>query len=167
MAQATWFSCIFILQTEIELRCPCGTCKDPRVPEAPLGCCCCNCEFGGHCYSPNTNRYRCCPNCPCPCYDTVQKKTRCCRCDCKCGYKFSKKFLWNSGAPKCKKCKGGFSVPIIGTVDTCFPATALVKLETGISIAMSELQVGDRVQTGMKLGIMHVVLSELQTKYIM
>ena len=31
----------------------------------------------------------------------------------------------------------------------CFPSTAKLNLENGESVTMSELQVGDRVQTGM------------------
>ena len=128
------------------LSCPCGTCRDSRTIHAPEGCCRCSCEFGGHCFSPNLGRYRCCPKCPCPCYDFENKKTRCCRCDCKCGYSFRKQSWWGSSAPKCAKCRiSDFS----SISSTCFPTTALVKLETGISIAMSELQVGDKVQTGM------------------
>ena len=37
----------------------------------------------------------------------------------------------------------------------CFPATARVSLENGKSVAMSELQVGDKVKTG-KLKLRHV-----------
>ena len=32
---------------------------------------------------------------------------------------------------------------------TCFPSTAKLRLQDGRSVAMSELQVGDRVQTGL------------------
>ena len=40
----------------------------------------------------------------------------------------------------------------------CFPAAATVKLESGKSLKMSELQIGDQVETGKKC----VKMSELQ-----
>ena len=40
----------------------------------------------------------------------------------------------------------------------CFPSLAEVKLKNGKSVTMSELQIGDQVQTGMK----SVTMSELQ-----
>ena len=47
---------------------------------------------------------------------------------------------------KCCKCADG-------TCDcykkNCFPANAKVKLESGKSVKMSELQIGDKVQRGM------------------
>ena len=42
----------------------------------------------------------------------------------------------------------------------CFPAAATAKLESGKSLKMSELQIGDRVQTGKKC----VEMSELQIR---
>ena len=41
---------------------------------------------------------------------------------------------------------------------SCFPSASTVNLDNGKSVAMSELQVGDRVQTGIK----SVAMSELQ-----
>ena len=43
---------------------------------------------------------------------------------------------------------------------SCFPLLAKVELENGDSVTMSELHIGDRVQTGMK----SVPLSELQVR---
>ena len=40
----------------------------------------------------------------------------------------------------------------------CFPSTATVNLENGKTVTMSELQLGDKVQTGIK----SVTMSELQ-----
>ena len=40
----------------------------------------------------------------------------------------------------------------------CFPAAARLSLESGETLPMSELEVGDKVQTGMK----SVTMSELQ-----
>ena len=34
---------------------------------------------------------------------------------------------------------------------SCFPSTATVKVENGKSLAMSELQIGDKVQTGISI----------------
>ena len=36
-------------------------------------------------------------------------------------------------------------------VEGCFPSLAKVKLENGKSLAMSELQIGDKVQTGKQI----------------
>ena len=57
----------------------------------------------------------------------------CKACGCGCGTE------WNpdvAGHHRCKSCS------------ICFPGIARLNLENGKSITMSELQVGDRVQTG-------------------
>ena len=38
---------------------------------------------------------------------------------------------------------------------SCFPSMAKIKLENGVSITMSELQVGDQVQTGNEIILFH------------
>ena len=40
----------------------------------------------------------------------------------------------------------------------CFPSTVRVSLENGKSVTMSELQVGDKVQTGKMFRSIHLVL---------
>ena len=64
--------------------------------------------------------------------------------------------------PKCQAagCEDGFSCAPVENRDTrergyaccdvpdCFPASAKVTLENGKSVAMSELQIGDRVKSG-------------------
>ena len=46
--------------------------------------------------------------------------------------------------PPCPPCECGLNDC------SCFPSTATVNLENGKAVTMSELQVGDKVQTGMK-----------------
>ena len=43
---------------------------------------------------------------------------------------------------------------------SCFPAVSKVYLENGKSVTMSELQIGDRVQTGISTLLLHVVLPD-------
>ena len=45
--------------------------------------------------------------------------------------------LW--GKPHCCECHG------------CFPSASSVSLENGESVAMSQLQIGDKIQTGMAI----------------
>ena len=47
----------------------------------------------------------------------------------------------------------------------CFPGTAQVILETGKSATMSELQIGDKVQTGMKHRFSYIFLIFFKTVY--
>ena len=68
---------------------------------------------------------------------------RCCpRCDCECGLILNGFALLaapggTASTASCRPCSG-----------SCFPAGATVRMETGKSVAMSELQIGDQVQTG-------------------
>ena len=39
----------------------------------------------------------------------------------------------------------------------CFPSTSTVNLNNGKTVIMSELQVGDKVQTGIKPGLKHKI----------
>ena len=41
---------------------------------------------------------------------------------------------------------------------SCFPATSKVDLENGKSVAMSELQIGDKVQTGINTPLLCLVV---------
>ena len=43
------------------------------------------------------------------------------------------------------------------TSNGCFPSTSRVTLENGKSVAMSELQIGDRVKTGNSMGFFLVL----------
>ena len=88
-------------------------------------------------------------NCPCgACYNTPLEKWSCCPCGCDCGVCHreitSLSQLTNvhgegqshdTGGLFCCKC-------------SCFPSAARVNLDNGKLGAMSELQVGDKVQTG-------------------
>ena len=90
------------------------------------GCTCSHCPCDGDCHN--------CQCCGCGIIRSGRLKRKVCEaCGCKCGSE------WNpdvAGERQCKKC------------NKCFPATARLSLENGKSIMMSELQVGDRVQTG-------------------
>ena len=54
---------------------------------------------------------------------------------------------WGDGAVKC--CFTEPTSPDCSVRRSCFPSTAKINLENGKSVRMAELQVGDRVQTGM------------------
>ena len=86
-----------------------------------------NCPCGGGCYD--------CECCKCGTIRSGRlRRLVCSACDCSC------RTEWNpdvAGHHRCKKC--------------CFPATGRLILENGKSITMSELQVGDRVQTGISI----------------
>ena len=58
----------------------------------------------------------------------------------------------SSNSPPCPPCHCGLNDC------ECFPSTATVKLENGKTVTMSELQSGDKVETGMK----SVTMSQLQ-----
>ena len=75
----------------------------------------------------NTNYLICCPSNACNCKCGIVKKSF--------QDLFSLVDLQNTYS--CKKCKG------------CFPGASSIKLKSGRSIAMSELQVGDHVETGL------------------
>ena len=64
-----------------------------------------------------------------------QRKSACCPCNCDCG-----------------RCAFGVTiydiVPSCCPCAPCFPGEASVSLENGKSLTMSELQIGDKVQTG-------------------
>ena len=90
------------------------------------GCTCTDCPCGGDCHD--------CECCGCGViYSGRLLRNVCKACGCKCGTEWNKDV---AGHHRCKKCKN------------CFPGTARLTLENGKSITMSELQVGDRVQTG-------------------
>ena len=54
---------------------------------------------------------------------------------------------WNRDVPGQRRCKH---------CGECFPATARLSLENGKSVTMSELRVGDRVQTGNGINYCHL-----------
>ena len=113
---------MFYLQTMKKRACPCGWCEDPNSRDregylTPAGCCRCGCPHGGHCYSFNLYRYRCCPKCPIPCYDYDWEKSRCCP-DCPDNSPF---YRWGF-AEKKVFCAGDDPF-------SCFPATS--KSQTG------------------------------------
>ena len=53
---------------------------------------------------------------------------------------------WNIGSPYCCSCKS----------DPCFPGAANVILDNEKTIKLSELQIGDRVQTGLTLHLINL-----------
>ena len=122
----------------------------------------CGCPCG-QCFHPDDNKFVCCPcNCACICYFEKEKEFRCCGC-CKCGDCTSRGlsiFVNHNGVHTgCCECSSSSS--------GCFPSTAQVILESGKSVAMSELQIGDKVQTGMKHKSVSYFLKKLGTnKYL-
>ena len=93
------------------------------------GCTCGHCPCGGDCHN--------CVCCGCGTIHSGRLNRNVCKaCGCKCGIEWNENV---AGEHRCKNCgKGG----------GCFPGTARVSLENGKSITMAELQVGDRVRTG-------------------
>ena len=53
------------------------------------------------------------------------------------------------GVPQCRYCHNPIPKYQTTTTKPCFPSTARVNLQNGKTVAMSELQIGDSVQTGM------------------
>ena len=95
-------------------------------------------------YEPSWTSRACCDkcvrNCPCGESHTGNKEydqhiiVGCTPCGCPCTVE--RKYVGN-GQFECGSCGS-----------TCFPGTARLTLENGKAVSMSELQVGDRVQTG-------------------
>ena len=115
----------------------------------------CGCPCG-QCFHPDENEFVCCPcNCKCVCYYEDDEEFRCCTRCCKCGDCTSTGvaiLVDHEGVfTGCCKCDSSPpSPPPPQKNNPCFPGTAQVILETGKSVTMSELQIGDKVQTGMK-----------------
>ena len=87
----------------------------------------------------------CCP-CECPCYLGLVKSTGvqvCNPCGCPCG-------VCENGVGGLKCCG---NCPSSGT---CFQAIARVTLESGKSLAMFELQIGDKVKTGKDVSLIWI-----------
>ena len=107
----------------------CHSCVCKHRAQHILGCTCSgHCPCGGDCYD--------CQCCGCGVIHSGRLNRNVCKaCNCGCGTE------WNPDVPghhRCKSsCDGG-----------CFPGTARLTLENGKSITMSELQIGDKVQTG-------------------
>ena len=103
----------------------------------PVGCGC------GHVYNYKHDIYICKP-CNCQCGGCVNHETTftsCCPCGCNHGVCWRKPSFAIILSPKgysgwfcCKK--------------NCFPSIAKVSLESGKSITMDELEIGDRIQAG-------------------
>ena len=103
--------------------------------------------------------------CGCVKYYLIDGVWKCAPCNCPCGewldYKTPKclpKYI-------CGRCDCGICVTVDKHVnkypyccECCFPGTGTVNLVGGKSVKMSELQIGDRVQTGKK----SLAMSELQ-----
>ena len=96
-------------------------------------CVCGSCPCGGTCYD-----CYCCPSVNI--YSNAAGRTVCEAHDCGCGAEWTSS---TSGVRRCKNC------------GECFPATARLSLENGKSVMMSELQVGDRVQTGNSITVIY------------
>ena len=114
--------------------------------------CRCPCSSGGGVVS------HCCP-CECPCFLGLVQSTGvqvCNPCGCACG-------VCENGVGGLKCCNCPFS-----SSGSCFPTTARVNLEGGKSVTMSELQIGDRVQTGkdIKLILNHISKKKIQQREI-
>ena len=94
--------------------------------------CRCGCQRGNNYFA--NGRLVCCP-CGCQCgICTVNECNHCCPCNCECGREVrNNRYV----------CKEECSNP-----NDCFPSTAMIKLEGGKSVTMSELMIGDRIQTG-------------------
>ena len=81
---------------------------------------------------------------PCKRSDAYIERKGCASCGCPCGDYFST----SSNQYECKTCPPP-PPPANTGGDDCFPSAARVSLENGKSVMMSELQIGDKVQTGM------------------
>ena len=80
----------------------------------------------------------------CACPESVNAPPddyRCCPCDCDCG---TTRDLQDQCV--CASCSPPPPPP--DDDDDCFPSTATVNLDNGKTVMMSELEVGDRVQSG-------------------
>ena len=119
-------------------RCPCGFNK----PYSHLTgyCNVCGCKCGTVFYEPE--EIEICRACDCECGTCkIDSLTYCCACGCRCGTCFIDPSLADLLTPQgfhgavCCHCK-------------CFPSIARVSLENGKSKTMTELQIGDKVQTG-------------------
>ena len=101
--------------------CACGRCG--------VKCCQCGCQCGASCTAYGLST--CCP-CGCQCgICKVNEYNHCCPCNCECGREIK------NGRYVCKECS-----------NDCFPSTAMIKLEGGKSVTMSELMIGDKIQAG-------------------
>ena len=113
----------------------------------------------------------CCP-CGCKCgYAYCSEKLVCKACGCECDH-IHRCHNGKSICPRRCDCPCGVLVETHGALTGpngeeatsdckpcgCFPSDATVKLANGKTLAMSDLQIGDRVQTGMK----SVTMSDLQ-----
>ena len=83
-------------------------------------------------------------DCSCNCGDDSPDGAVCCPCNCPCGYCY----LLGKVADCCP-CPPPPPPP---KSKTCFPSFAKVYLESGKMIAVRDLQLGDKVQTGMDCG---------------
>ena len=146
--------------------CQCGVCttRDGTISD----CCPCDCDCQ-ICINRTAGTLSCCPACDCPCEVcrfTWNGTVGCCPvCGCKCGVTINpEQRFWgrvtrpeSSYCTPCCKC-GLLQIPFVRErcklcppklPTGCFPATSSVTLQNGKQILMSELQVGDPVQTGM------------------
>ena len=109
------------------------------------------------CYDNDPNSPCCQCDCPCgPCRPEGEQFTFCLPCGCTCGFVYGEEPIV-IGCKICdcpKGCDTCYDTAFkkfhccVGCVLQCFPSTARVSLENGESVSMSELQKGDRVQTG-------------------
>ena len=110
------------------------------------GDCACNRTKG---VQTNESCCTCIQNCRCTCSSRHGLVSHCCPCSCPCHLGL----IEDTGIQVCNPCGCLHGVCQNETRDglkccKCFPGTARVTLERGESITMSELKIGDRVQTG-------------------
>ena len=107
---------------------------------------CCKCIYEEHCKcgrghiknaGSNKHAKAYCKPCDCPCGHTTKHDRKGYKCNpCSCEQQNKCQCHDDHGRVYCCEC------------GSCFPSTARVSLENGKSLTMSELQTGDRVQTG-------------------
>ena len=78
--------------------------------------------------------------CDCNCGDDSPDGALCCPCNCPCDYCHSYGVVY-----ECCQCRP----PPPPKSSSCFPSFAKVMIENGKMITMSDLQLGDRLETGM------------------
>ena len=133
----------------------CGDCTCDHAPGANTNQSCCTCIQDCHCTCSYAGLSHCCP-CSCPCYLATVQSTWvqvCSPCGCECG-------VCEDGVGGLKCCSN------CPSCSSCFPTTARVTLESGISVAMSELQIGDRVQTGKDILLICIDILYIGGKFI-
>ena len=115
--------------------------------------------------SSNSFGYRCPPTRCCWIGWYIYENRHRCKPHCNCGTSFEHNDKYICPLCECEEtCVNWFTLRR-ESCGSCFPSSATVNLENGKSRAMSDLQIGDKVQTGISfttiIKIKHIYLTEL------